>query len=76
MKLNNFLFVSIFLLAIITFGAVSAADDDSASITAVDDLDLAIQEVDEIDADGGVDSDVAVSEASQDNDKLGATEAD
>ena len=53
MKLNNFLLVSIFLLAIITFGAVSAAEDNGDSnLTAVDDLDLTIQEIDEIDADG------------------------
>ncbi|WP_405320094.1 Ig-like domain repeat protein [Methanobrevibacter thaueri] len=74
MKLNNLLLVSIFLLALITFGAVSAADDNAASITDIEgDLDIEVQSVDEIDADGGVDSDAAIcDDVTQDDDKLGA----
>ena len=74
MKLNNLFVVSIFLLILITFGAVSAADDNSASVTAIDgDLDLEVQAVDEIDADSGVDSDAAIcDDATKDDNKLGA----
>uniref|UniRef100_UPI002617C5D3 Ig-like domain-containing protein n=1 Tax=uncultured Methanobrevibacter sp. TaxID=253161 RepID=UPI002617C5D3 len=77
MKLNRFLLVSIFLLAILTFGAVSAAEDNATSgLTDVNDLDLAIQEVDEIEAAGGVDSDVAISDNVKDveDSKLGASQ--
>ena len=63
MKLNNLLLVSIFLLALITLGAVSAADDNAASVTAVEgDLNLEVPANDEIDAGGDVDSDAAISD--------------
>ena len=71
------LLVSIFLLALITLGAVSAADDNAASVTAVDgDLDLEVPVDDEIDAAGDVNSDVAISDNVNDveDSKLGASQ--
>ena len=69
--------VSIFLLAVITLGAASAAEDSTASGLAVDggDLDLEVQAADEIESDGGVDSDSAISDdVTQNNDKLGVSD--
>ena len=71
------LLVSIFLLALITLGAVSAADDNAASVTAVDgDLDLEVPVDDEIDAAGDVNSDVAISDNVNDveDSKLGSSQ--
>ena len=71
------LLVSIFLLALITLGAVSAADDNAASVTAVEgDLNLEVPANDEIDAGGDVDSDAAISDNVNDveDSKLGSSQ--
>ena len=84
MKLNRLLLVSIILLAIISLGAVSAAEDTTANETAVDDttafetaveddggIDLNVPVDDELSADSGDLEDVAISQ-----DKLGVAEND
>ena len=71
LKLNKLLLVSIFLLAIISLGAVSAADDDNA-LAAVDGGDLEVESpVDETIADGG---DAAIGDNVTDDNKLGASQ--
>ena len=73
MKLNRLLFVSIFLLAVITLGAASAAEDGTASGLAVEngDLDLEVPTNDEMGSGGDVDNDVAIgNDVTDENDKL------
>ena len=84
LKLNKLILVSIFLLAIISLGAVSAADD----ITAEDklavetngevDVDLDTTSIDEISSDSDVKGDVAVGDGVKNdvNSKLGASQDD
>ena len=74
MQLNKFMIVSIILLAVISFGAVSAAENVTADEIAVDggDIELEAPVNDEITADGDNLTDVAVS----DDEKLGVSEDD
>ena len=84
MKLNKIILVSVFLLAIISLGAVSAADDitadDKLAVETNDevDVDLDTASIDEISSDSDFKDSVAVSDDvnSVENSKLGASQID
>ena len=72
LKLTKFMMVSIFVLAIISFGAVSAASDTTAddAVGVTDDVEIASPDVGEINTDG---DDVAIGDVNDDS-KLGASD--
>ena len=72
LKLTKFMMVSVFLLAIISFGAVSAASDTTAddAVGVTDDVEIASPDVGEINTDG---DDVAIGDVNDDS-KLGASD--
>ena len=74
MKLNKFMIVSIVLLAIISFGAVSAASDTTAddAVGVTEELDIGASDAGEITADG----DDAISSDVNEDSKLGASAED